>query len=79
MCDDWFKSTKVSFGKKAKKEISKSKTNEYLGREKSYIETYKNGSCTHGDMDINRHRDVYYRNDFPCGNKCPNCGTFWID
>jgi len=35
--------------------------------------------CTFGDMNINRHADTPYRNEFPCGNKCGVCGTFWID
>ena len=44
-----------------------------------YDEIFRSGKCSLGDMDINRHRGVTYINDFPCGNKCPNCGTFWID
>ena len=40
---------------------------------------FRGGKCTFGDMDIRRHRDVVYINEYPCGNKCPHCGTFWID
>lgn len=40
---------------------------------------YKEGKCTFGDMDMKRHRGVVYVNEYPCGNKCPHCGTFWID
>lgn len=40
---------------------------------------FKEGKCTFGDMDFKRHRDVFYRNEYPCGHKCPHCGTFWID
>lgn len=40
---------------------------------------FREGKCTFGDMDIRRHRDVVYINEYPCGNKCPHCGTFWID
>ena len=40
---------------------------------------YASGGCTAGDMNMLRHRDVYYINNYPCGNKCPHCGTFWID
>lgn len=36
-------------------------------------------TCTFGDMNINRHPKTNYRLDFPAGNKCPKCGTFWID
>lgn len=79
MCSDWTESTKVSFSDSEKKDIPKSKTNEHLERERKLNQTFKNGSCTTGDKDIDRHRDVFYINDFPCGNKCPHCGTFWID
>jgi hypothetical protein len=48
-------------------------------QDREYAGIYKKGKCTFGDRDITRHRDVYYINDFPCGNKCPHCGTFWID
>lgn len=39
------------------------------------------GKCTYGDLNIRRHPDnkTTYINDFPCGNKCLACGTFWID
>lgn len=50
-----------------------------INKEKQYEETYKNGGCTFGDMNIKRHQDTPYINDFPCGNKCTKCGTFWID
>jgi hypothetical protein len=37
-------------------------------------------TCTFGDMNWNRHKgDKPYSNDYPCGNKCETCGTFWID
>lgn len=35
--------------------------------------------CRAGDMNIARHAETPYRNEFPCGNKCAKCGTFWID
>jgi len=35
--------------------------------------------CSFGDMNISRHARTPYRNDYPCGNKCEKCGTFWID
>lgn len=59
------------------------KTNEamkaYAEREAEYERVFKAGGCTFGDMDYNRHRDVYYKNEIPCGSHCPHCGTFWID
>ncbi|KAA6302835.1 MAG: hypothetical protein EZS26_001005 [Candidatus Ordinivivax streblomastigis] len=48
-------------------------------QDRKYAEIFKKGGCTFGDMDMTRHRDIYYINDFPCGSKCPHCGTFWID
>lgn len=48
-------------------------------QDKKYALTFSQGKCTPLDMDINRHRDTYYINDFPCGTKCPHCLTFWID
>jgi hypothetical protein len=48
-------------------------------QDRKYAEIFRKGGCTFGDRDITRHRDVYYVNNFPCGSKCPHCGTFWID
>lgn len=59
--------------------IEESSAGELRALEAEYEATFKAGGCTPGDMDIRRHRDVYYRNDFPCGHVCPHCGTFWID
>ena len=47
--------------------------------DRKYEETFKKGKCTFGDMNMKRHRDVVYDNSFPAGNRCPHCGTFWID
>lgn len=47
--------------------------------DRKYEETFKKGKCTFGDMNMRRHRDVVYDNSFPAGNRCPHCGTFWID
>lgn len=44
--------------------------------EKKWRETKE---CSAGDMDIKRHENTPYRNEYPCGNKCEKCGTFWID
>jgi hypothetical protein len=57
----------------------KSPAYEMRQQEKKYEETFKAGGCTLGDTNIKRHRDVYYRNELPCGLKCPHCGQFWID
>lgn len=61
--------------KKAKTSRVKAK----MEQEEKYKETFRAGGCTGGDMDMRRHRDVYYDNGFPAGSRCPHCGTFWID
>jgi hypothetical protein len=77
---DWCDSTSVFFtDNETKSEMQESPTNSIIKKDAEYNETYKNGSCSPGDMDIRRHRDLQYINNFPCGTKCPNCGTFWID
>lgn len=49
-------------------------------REKRLDEKWrKTGECTFGDMKFSRHANASYRNEYPCGNKCVKCGTFWID
>lgn len=53
---------------------------EAMAREKRLEEKWKKtGECTAGDMKIKRHKSTPYRNEYPCGNKCEKCGTFWID
>lgn len=47
--------------------------------DRKYEKTFREGGCTFGDMNMKRHRDVVYDNSFPAGNRCPHCGTFWID
>lgn len=40
----------------------------------------KTGTCTRGDMNWKRHKgDKPYKDEFPCGNTCETCGTFWVD
>ena len=51
-----------------------------MEREKNLEDKWrKTKVCTPGDMNITRHADTPYRNDYPCGQKCTACGTFWID
>lgn len=80
MCHDAYDACKVQFIKgKKKKNIAISKNIAHMEKEVILNETYKKGKCTFGDMDSSRHRDQIYINNYPCGNKCLNCGTFWID
>ena len=80
MVRNWCEDTIVEFSKRKQRlKIVKSETNKLLEQEKKYNESWKKGKCTFGDMDITRHKNTPYQNDFPCGNKCTSCGTFWID
>ncbi|MDR3266214.1 MAG: hypothetical protein LBT24_01405 [Tannerella sp.] len=82
MSNNWCSSTTVDCGYDKLKRTRKpaiSAVSAINALDKKCNETFRKGKCTPGDMDITRHRDVYYINDFPCGNKCPHCGTFWID
>ena len=63
------------------KELPTSDLAAIQGRDKAFAAKWNNGrgECSFGDMDIRRHKNTPYRNDYPCGNKCTYCGTFWID
>lgn len=80
MCHDWCDSTQWELGNKPiKKAIKSSKMAAHVQQETQYTAIFKAGGCSAGDMNINRHRGVYYDNNFPCGSHCPHCGTFWVD
>ena len=82
MYSDWCSDSvepKFEYKKAKRKNIRTSSVNGELKREAEYNKTFKAGGCTYGDMDMRRHRDVHYINSYPCGHKCPHCGTFWID
>lgn len=69
--------------KKLNEKIIRVKTNEerkaQREKERQYEENWKKGKCSFGDMNMKRHKNTPYRNEYPCGNKCEECGTFWID
>jgi len=79
MCHDWCSRTEYTFSDNVVGTIEESKQNSLNEQDKKYKETYLKGGCTFGDMDYSRHRNKEYINHFPCGNKCKDCGTFWID
>jgi flagellar biosynthesis chaperone FliJ len=80
MSSDWCQKTNAELlKKKTKKKAEKSTVNDHIEKEKRLNETYKNGGCTSGDMNISRHRRTEYINNFPCGTLCHDCNTFWID
>lgn len=78
MSDDWIESDdKPVMGFESSQiSIKKSVQNE---RERRFEEVFKAGGCSVDDNNFKRHRDVYYRNNFPCGNVCPHCGHIWYD
>lgn len=80
MYNNWCDSTEWETGSKPlKTSIRKSTMAEHQRQEKQYEKNFREGRCTFGDMNYKRHRNTFYINSFPCGNKCPHCGTFWID
>ena len=80
MSNDWCDSTEWETGMKpTKSSILRSKMTGHQLQEATYEKTFRAGKCTFGDMNYTRHRNTFYVNNFPCGNKCPHCGTFWID
>jgi hypothetical protein len=68
---------KQNKGRKAK--VQKSTLGAMMDVEKIYQDAFDKGGCTYGDMNMRRHRNTYYENNFPCGTHCPTCHTFWID
>lgn len=80
MYSNWCDGTNYKLIKtKSKKEATKSGKAEYVKREAELDAVFKAGGCTPGDMKYDRHRNTEYINNFPCGNRCKSCGTFWVD
>ncbi len=83
MCSDWLDNSSdpvFSYAPLKKRgKIKKSDNAARIAQEAEYKRVFDAGGCSKGDMDYNRHRDVYYDNNIPCGSHCPHCGTFWID
>lgn len=82
MYDNWCEVTDATFIKKksaAKSTVKASPLTAVVAEEQKYIDTFKSGSCTRGDVNYSRHRNVVYTNNYPCGHTCKTCGQFWID
>lgn len=79
MSSDWCEDTDYSFVNTRGKLAIEEKNRIHMEQQNEYDRIFKQGKCSFGDMNITRHREVYYINNYPCGNKCPHCGTFWID
>ena len=82
MTNDFCKSTKFKLIQNNRIKIKKEEESPLQAtqrRNKEYQKTFDAGGCTFGDINFTRHRDVFYRNDYPAGNTCPHCKQFWID
>jgi hypothetical protein len=79
MCGGWCDNTTVSYETGESTDLPESAMSEHVKREAELDKVYRYGGCTAGDMNIKRHRNTTYVNEFPCGNRCEKCGTFWID
>lgn len=80
MVRNWCSETKFEFGNRFKKsKIAKSQSLIEQEKQAELDRIFKSGKCTFGDMNITRHRNARYINDYPCGTRCSDCGTFWID
>lgn len=74
ICDNADGAIMVSGGSESAEEIA------FAARETNFADKWKKtGKCSAGDMNITRHKRTEYVNNFPCGNKCAECGTFWVD
>lgn len=80
MVNNWCDETKVSFKLLGTpKIIPETRLELKINYNKRFQKTFDAGGCTFGDTHINRHRDIYYSNNYPCGTHCPHCKTFWVD
>ena len=78
MYDNWCCTTQFEFTDEKPIDINSS-TKQYMLEESKLNRVFESGKCTFGDMKFTRHRKIEYINDYPCGSKCKDCGTFWID
>lgn len=84
MYSDWCKDCELIIEQpKETDKIINIKPNErlvsFIKNDAEYDKVFKEGGCSFGDMNIKRHRNVVYINEYPCGSHCKDCGTFWID
>lgn len=80
LCGDWLRGNDVpDFSFEKPKKNSKVKISKAVAQEQKFQKLFAEGKCSPLDNNIERHRDVYYRNDVPCGMYCPHCGKVWYD
>lgn len=83
MDSDWCEDTQFEFINKRHIKTTKDTKHCSIGNtiriDAEYNKVFKSGKCSFGDMDMKRHQKVVYINEYPCGNRCLDCGTFWVD
>ncbi len=52
---------------------------EKIEEQRKFDKIYREWWCSFEDSNMSRHRNVEYRNEYPCGWKCKDCWRFWID
>ena len=68
MYSDWCEDTIVGLKDTViTKALDESALSLKLQKDAKYREVFKSGSCSFGDVDFSRHRNVIYRNDYPAG------------
>lgn len=79
MCGDWLRNCGTPSFSFEKKKSGSVKISKAIAQEQEFQRLFAEGKCSPLDNNSGRHRDVYYRNDFPCGMYCPHCGKIWYD
>lgn len=79
MCGDWLRGRDAPSFSLEKTKSTSVKVSESILQEKNFQKLFAEGGCSLLDNNMDRHRDVYYCNDVPCGMRCPHCGKMWLD
>ncbi len=80
MTSDWCSDTCVKFLTiENAPEVAISKLNAVMEEELNFDKIFAQGKCSFSDIKFNRHRNIIYTNNFPCGHVCQDCGRFWVD
>lgn len=80
LCGDWLSDYNApSFSDKKPSRLTRIKKSETLSKEQHFQKVFNEGGCSIDDTVMSRHRGVCYRNEYPCGWVCPNCGKVWYD
>lgn len=80
MPNDWCSGTEVVYcNEESNIKLKSSSLSVEKEIQKEYNNIFKGGKCSNGDTRMDRHRNVVYTNNIPCGWHCKDCGMFWID